>query len=317
MRLPAGAMLLVLGLVSVVVVVGCGDEPRAAAPSTVLTVPSQPTSTATTSSSITTSSAVPSTVEPTTIAPATTATAPSVPDPPDTTSAGIAGSAESATSAGVVVVIDPGHNGGNGSASAEINRQVEAGGFRKACDTTGTATNGGYSESAFNWDVSNRLAGLLRAAGVQVVMTRDSDSGVGPCIDRRAGIGNLVSADVAVSVHADGSGAGNRGFHILVPGSLPGFTDDIAEPSRQYARILREELPAAGMPPSNYVGSDGIMVRTDLGGLNLSDVPKVFVESGNMRDPTDAALLTSPEFRQRWAERIAAATLRFLSGRRP
>ncbi len=308
-RIRRTALLLGIPAVIAASTTGCGSGPDSATPTAVLTVPATEPSTSTTVP--TTLPASTSTVPVVTLPPIGSAGV-SVPSTPSTTTGQAVGGG---SLDGRVVVIDPGHNGGNGGATSEINRQVEAGGFRKACDTTGTSTNGGYSESAFNWDVSNRLAELLRAGGAKVILTRDSDRGVGPCIDRRAGIGNLAGADVAVSVHADGSDAGNRGFHILVPGALPGYTDDIAGPSRDYARILREELPAAGMPPSNYIGSDGIMLRTDLGGLNLSDVPKVFVESGNMRDPTDAALLTSPEFRQRWAERIAAATTRFLQQR--
>ena len=293
-----------VGLAAIAVMVSCGSSGEATPPTTMLTLPSLPSTSATSSPG-----SAPPPIEP------STSTIPPATEPPTSAPSPVTEPPPPIPLAGRVVVIDPGHNGGNGDATSEINRQVDAGGFRKACDTTGTSTNDGYSESAFNWDVSNRLAAVLRAGGATVVLTRDSDDGVGPCIDRRAGIGNFARADVAVSVHADGSSAGNRGFHILVPGSLSGFTDDIAGPSREYAALLREELPAAGMPPSNYVGSDGIMVRTDLGGLNLSDVPKVFVESGNMRDATDAALLTDPEFRQRWAERIAAATTRFLSGR--
>src|SRR5688572_25759566 len=45
-----------------------------------------------------------------------------------------------------VVVLDPGHNGGNAAASAEIARPVPAGGFTKPCNTTGTATIDGYAE---------------------------------------------------------------------------------------------------------------------------------------------------------------------------
>src|SRR3954451_19394199 len=39
-----------------------------------------------------------------------------------------------------VVALDPGHNGGNAAAPAQINRLVPAGGFTKPCNTTGTAT---------------------------------------------------------------------------------------------------------------------------------------------------------------------------------
>src|SRR5262245_21907812 len=70
----------------------------------------------------------------------------------------------------ITVVIDPGHNGGNASHTREINRLVDAVTLRKPCDTTGTATNAGYSESAFNFDVARRVAALLRARSVRVVL---------------------------------------------------------------------------------------------------------------------------------------------------
>ena len=54
--------------------------------------------------------------------------------------------------AGMAVFLDPGHNGVYDSS---INRQVQNGrGGTKQCNTTGTATNDGYSEHAFNWDVT-------------------------------------------------------------------------------------------------------------------------------------------------------------------
>ena len=89
--------------------------------------------------------------------------------------------------AGKVVVLDPGHNGGNGSHPAEINRPVPAGrGQTKPCNTTGTATNAGYPEHAFTFDVAQRVGEALAAKGIRVVYTRQNDSGVGPCVDRRA-----------------------------------------------------------------------------------------------------------------------------------
>jgi len=80
---------------------------------------------------------------------------------------------------GTVIVLNPGHNGGNAANAAAISRQVPAGfGQYKACDTTGTETNAGYQEHAFNWDVALRVRALLQASGVRVIMTRDSDTGV-------------------------------------------------------------------------------------------------------------------------------------------
>src|SRR5436190_5152363 len=117
--------------------------------------------------------------------------------------------------AGKTIVINPGHNGANWAHPGEINRLVDAGGFRKACDTTGTATAGGYSEAAYSFDVAIRLADILRREGARVVLTRTSNHGVGPCINERAAIGNRVHADAAISIHADGGPAAGRGFHVI------------------------------------------------------------------------------------------------------
>src|SRR5262245_66195990 len=83
---------------------------------------------------------------------------------------------------GKTIAIDPGHNGRNWAHPAQIGRLVDAGTLRKACDTTGTATAGGYGEAAYNLDVALRLARILRAAGARVVLTRNSNGGFGPCI---------------------------------------------------------------------------------------------------------------------------------------
>jgi N-acetylmuramoyl-L-alanine amidase len=53
--------------------------------------------------------------------------------------------------------------------------------------------------------------------------------------------------------------------------------------------------------------------RSDLGGLNLSDVPKVLFEAGNMRNATDAALLESSGFRQQAAWALAAGLAQYLA----
>ena len=206
--------------------------------------------------------------------------------------------------AGKTVVLDPGHNGANGSHPTEINRLVDAVTLRKPCDTAGAATAKGYAESAFTFDVSQRLRRLLEDAGARVVLTRPDDKGVGPCITERAAIGNRAKADAAVSIHADGGPAGGRGFHVIEPALIKGHTEPILAPSQRLASALRVNYLATGIPTSTYIGRDGIDVRSDLGGLNLSTVPKVFVECGNMNNPTDAALLASPDFRQRAAEAL-------------
>src|SRR5690606_14656653 len=68
--------------------------------------------------------------------------------------------------------LDPGHDGRNAAHPSEVNKKGKTGGGSKACDTTGTETKAGYPEHAFTWDVSNRLAKLLRGRGAKVTLTR-------------------------------------------------------------------------------------------------------------------------------------------------
>lgn len=220
---------------------------------------------------------------------------------------------------GRTVVIDPGHNPGNRDHTREINEQVDIGTGRKECDTTGTATDDGYAEARFTLDVSHRLRALLEAAGARVRLTHDADRPFGPCIDERARIGNEAKADAVVSVHADGSAVGNRGFHVILPAEVKGGgadTSKIVKSSADLgARIAGHFARTTGSAPSNYIGGNtGLDTRDDLGGLNLSTVPKVFVECGNMRDPKDAALLTAASWRQKAAQGLADGITGYLKG---
>ncbi|NEB77481.1 N-acetylmuramoyl-L-alanine amidase [Streptomyces sp. SID14478] len=220
---------------------------------------------------------------------------------------------------GKVVVIDPGHNPGNFSHTSDINRSVNVGNARKECDTTGTSTNAGYTEAQFTLDVSRRLRALLQQQGATVQLTQNGDRSWGPCVDERARIGNKAKADAVVSVHADGSAVGNRGFHVILPASVHAGGADtrpIVSSSRDLGeRIAGKFLQATGQPPSNYIGGGtGLDTRSDLGGLNLSTVPKVFIECGNMRDSQDVTRLTSGTWRQKAAQGISEGIVSFLRG---
>jgi N-acetylmuramoyl-L-alanine amidase len=213
--------------------------------------------------------------------------------------------------AGTTVHVDAGHNGANGAHPAQINRLVPAGrgGFRKACDTTGTQTDDGrLTEARFTLDVARRLQRRLEALGARVVMTRSTNDGVGPCVNERAAIGNRAHADIALSIHADGGPASGRGFHVIAPRARRAVRPAIVAPSLRFARALRARLDAIGLPRSSYIGAGtGLVTRDDLGGLNLSRVPKAFVELGNMRNAADARLLERTAHRDRIARALARA----------
>jgi N-acetylmuramoyl-L-alanine amidase len=199
-----------------------------------------------------------------------------------------------------------------------VNRAVPAGGFTKSCNTTGTATDGGYPEHAFSLDVALRAAELLRRDGVTVVLTRTDDTRVGPCVDARAAIANEAGADLAVSIHADGAAASARGFHVITPAVAPdGGNSSIIDVSARAALNLRAAFGAATkQSPATYPGSlvePGLTRRNDLAGLNLARVPAVFIECANMRNAADAAAVADAAWRQRAAKGIADGVLAFLA----
>ena len=216
---------------------------------------------------------------------------------------------------GKVILIDPGHNGGNFAAASVINRLIWNGRESETCDTTGAETDAGYTEALFNWRVALYLTADLRAAGATVVLTRTSDTGVGPCVTERAAIGNEVHANAAVSIHADGGPPGGRGFAILEP-VADRINNAIVGPSAVLGADLRAAFAAGtGEPVSSYDGVNGIQPRDDLGGINLSTVPKVFIECANMRNAADAALVTSARWQALAARAIAAGLTAFLLSR--
>ena len=218
--------------------------------------------------------------------------------------------------AGTTIVIDPGHQLGNHNFPAEINRLVPAGGFAKPCNTTGTSTDAGYAEATFAWQVSRKLRASLESLGARVVLTRTNNrqDRWGPCVDVRGLAGNSIGADLKVSLHGDGSyAAGARGFHVIAPADRAPWTGDIYAPSLRLAGDVRTGLLGSGFPVANYIaGGDGLDVRSDLGTLNLSDVPTVMVELGNMRNADEAAVMTTTAGRARYASGLAAGIRSFL-----
>lgn len=214
--------------------------------------------------------------------------------------------------AGIVIAIDPGHNGGNAAHAAAVRKKVFVGNGWKACNTTGTRTRSGFSEHRFAFWVARRVKAGLEALGATVYLTRRSDTGVGPCVNVRGRFGQKVHARLLVSIHADGSGASHRGFVVLKPGRVPGYTDDILASSASLAIAMRGGLVDAGVPIANYYATNGIRKRTDLGTLNMSDVPAVMVELGNMKNVNDARRMTTASGRARYASGLVTGIRAFL-----
>jgi N-acetylmuramoyl-L-alanine amidase len=232
----------------------------------------------------------------------------------------VPGAAAAATTAalplkGKIIGIDPGHNGRNHLYPAYLAQQVWNGREWEDCDTTGTETDGAhpYTEALFNFRVATYLRADLLKDGAKVVMTRTTNTGRGPCVNKRSFIINDAHANVAVDIHADGAYcSGCRGFAVLEP-VADGPNNKVIRSSRSLGADVKAAMLAdTRMPVSNYDGTKGISYRDDLAGLNLTTVPKILIEVGNMKNASDVRLETSAAFQQKVARALLAAIIKFL-----
>jgi N-acetylmuramoyl-L-alanine amidase len=208
------------------------------------------------------------------------------------------------------VVLDPGHDRFPNAATEPIGPDSAQ---RKVKDGGGTrGVVSGVPEAVVNLAVSVRLRGLLRRAGVQVVLTRERTAGTSMGNIARARIANRAHAALFLRIHADGSSrAGDRGTATFVPAYRRGWTDDVYAASRRAGRLLQSELvPALGSRDR------GVVERSDLTGFNWADVPAVLVEVGFLTNPDEDRLLTSAAYQAKAASGLCRGVLRVL-GRQP
>ena len=111
-----------------------------------------------------------------------------------------------------------------------------------------------------------------------------------------------MHARLTVAIHADGSASSHRGFFVMRPGLVKGYTDDIYSSSKTLATAIKSGLLKAGLPLANYYAApSGIRTRTDYATFNFSDIPTVMVELGNMKNASDAARMKSVSGRDLYA----------------
>lgn len=215
---------------------------------------------------------------------------------------------------GLVIALDPGHNGGNFQDMARISERISDGrGGATACDSPGTSTHNGYREHEFTFAVAELLTEQLEYLGATVVSTREDDDGVGPCEDVRGRFAEDHDVDALLSLHAISSrDPEDTGFMVVV--ADPPLAPSQEESSRDLARAVADAMQAAGFE-SDPEADETLQGREDLASLNFARRPAVRVELGQMYNRTEAELMESEEGRVAYAEALAEGVLNWAAAR--
>ncbi len=178
---------------------------------------------------------------------------------------------------GKVVVIDPGHGGGDPGNEAR-----------------------GLRESTLVYDLAARVEGRLAATGVSAYLTRGADGGLDEV--ERARFANSTNADVVVSLHVDASPhAGANGVAAYYFGTPD---DGRSAAGARFAGLVQREIVAR----TDLLDGRTHAKTWDL--LRYTSMPAVRLELGYLTHPGDAARLASAEFRDVIAEAIVVSVQR-------
>jgi N-acetylmuramoyl-L-alanine amidase CwlD len=173
-----------------------------------------------------------------------------------------------------LIVIDPGHGGSDDG-----------------------AMHNGLVEKDLNLDISKRLRAILVQRGWQVKMTRETDVDVYQPNDSahdelqaRDDVASAAGARMFVSVHTNS----------FTSSSLNGTTTYYFTPaSYALAQAVHVRLSAALPTKDDGIRKENFYV------IHHATMPAILIETAFLSNPSDAALLKSPDFLQKVAAAIA------------
>lgn len=189
-----------------------------------------------------------------------------------------------------IIVFDPGHGGEDG----------------------GAVSKNGTGESRLNLDVALKCSALADFAGIDSVLTRDSETLEYPdsCgtvaarkaydTRRRAELVNETENSILISIHQ------NCYTHGAPRGPQVFFGSELG--SRELAELIQGELNAQLFPENRRLAA---AVSKDVYILNHVDRPALLVECGFISNPEEEKLLNSDAYRTKLAVIIAGCCMKF------
>ncbi|WP_342664629.1 N-acetylmuramoyl-L-alanine amidase [Marinococcus halotolerans] len=159
------------------------------------------------------------------------------------------------------------------------------------------AQGNGLKEKDINLETSKYLASKLRAAGANVVMTRESDKYLS--LSQRSSIANNAGADAFLSIHTNAGGG--HGIETYWYSKYEGAeSKELAEEIQ--SGIIRE---TSGRSRGVKEGNFHVIRETK--------IPSVLVELGFIDNSTEASYLKQSSYREKLAEGIYQGTNSYFS----
>jgi len=196
-----------------------------------------------------------------------------------------------------VLVLDPGHGGGDAGAKSVVN---------------------GHNEKEFTLDWALRLQRLLATNGWRVFLTRSTDAEV--ALSNRVTFADEHKASLFLSLHFNSvSNHTEAGLetYCLTPSGMPssltrGFDDprQILPNNAFDARNLLLALTVhRALLQVNGNHDRGVRRARFPGVLRGQQRPAILIEGGYLSNPREARLIADPAYRQKLAEAVASALL--------
>jgi N-acetylmuramoyl-L-alanine amidase len=183
------------------------------------------------------------------------------------------------------VVLDPGHGGH---------------------DSGAIGYSGSY-EKDVNLSVAKKAAELLRAAGYEVLMTREDDRYLS--LNDRVDFANSSRAAAFVSIHSNGSTnpeTNGTEVYYYIDQDDPVVVAQAAERAR-FARIMQDNLLRALGRKDNGVRDNKNFVV-----IRYTQIPAILVEIAYLTNLGEEVLLNDPAFQDRAAQAIANGIMEYL-----
>lgn len=207
---------------------------------------------------------------------------------------------------GILVALDPGHQGWDVDMSA-VEANAPGSDIMKTKATAGTSGQySGIPEFQLNLDIACMVRDRLLEQGYDVIMTReDNETAISNA--ERAALANESKADISIRIHANGSeDPGVNGALVLIGSAENPYVGSLYDNSvRLGTDILDAYCSETGMQ------NLGIQTNDTMTGINWSQIPVVILEMGFMTNEQDDLNMADANYRVRMADGIVNGINRY------